>query len=98
VSPYTEGVRGDRVEVLIDVGDSVRSFEVVATKDGRRVEVATVRGNVRVSEVTRTGQEVRTAQFMASRVVAIVEHPAAEERATPARKPRAPKPQAELDI
>lgn len=95
--PYTEGVRGDRVEVLVDVGDSVRAFEVVATKDGRRVEVATVRGHVRVSEVTRTGQEVRTAEFMATRVVAIVEHPAAEERTTPARKPRA-KPQAALDI
>ena len=73
-------MRGDRVEVLIDVGDGVRSFEIAATKDGRRVEVATVRGNVHVSEVTRSGQEVRTAQFMAARVVAIVEHPAGEER------------------
>jgi hypothetical protein len=90
-------LRGDKVEVLVDVGDGVRSFEVVATKDGRRVEIATVRGNVRVSEVTRTGQEVRTAQFMAARVVAIVEHPAAEER-EPAKRTRAPKPQASLDI
>lgn len=49
-------MRGDRVEVLIDVGDGVRSFEIEATKDGRRVEIATVRGNVRVSEVTRSGQ------------------------------------------
>jgi hypothetical protein len=30
---------------------------------------------VEVSEVSRTGQPVRTARFMASRVVAIVEHP-----------------------
>ncbi len=79
------------------MGDSVRAFEVVATTDGRRVDVATVRGHVRVSEVTRTGQEVRTAEFMASRVVAIVEHPAAEER-QPATRKRAPKPQAALDI
>jgi hypothetical protein len=90
-------MRGDKVEVLVDVGDGVRAFEIVATKDGRRVEIATVRGNVRVSEVTRTGQEVRTAQFMAARVVAIVEHPAAEER-EPVKRKRAPRPQAALDI
>jgi predicted phosphodiesterase len=82
-------MRGDRVEVLVDIGDGVRSFEIEATKDGRRVEVATVRGNVHVTEVTRSGQEVRTAQFMAARVVAIVEHPAAEDRE---RKPRKAKP------
>jgi hypothetical protein len=28
--------------------------------------------------VTRTGEPVRTARFMASRVVALVEHPASE--------------------
>ena len=84
--------------MLVDTGDSVRSFEIHATKDGRRVEVATVRGNVRVSEVTRTGHEVRTAQFMASRVVAIVEHPAAEEQREPRKRKSAPKPQAALDI
>jgi hypothetical protein len=92
-------VKGDRVEVLIDVGDGVRTFEILATKDGRRVEVSTSRGNVLVTEVTRTGQEVRTAQFMASRVVAIVEHPAAEETDRP-KRPRVKKaPQTDsLDI
>jgi hypothetical protein len=92
-------VKGDRVEVLIDVGDGVRSFEIVATKDGRRIEVATVRGHVQVTEVTRTGQEVRSAQFMQSRVVAVVEHPAAEE-ADRQKRPRGRKaPQADsLDI
>jgi hypothetical protein len=39
------------------------------------VEVSTGRGIVEVSEVTRTGTAVRTARFMASRVVALVEHP-----------------------
>ena len=34
--------------------------------------------HVRVAEVTRGGQVVRSARFMASRVVAVVEHPAAE--------------------
>jgi hypothetical protein len=92
-------MRGDRVEVLVDVGDGVRTFEIEATKDGRRVEVATVRGNVRVSEVTRSGQEVRTAQFIAARVVAIVEHPAAEEAVRPPRKRKAPpENQAALEI
>jgi hypothetical protein len=33
-----------------------------------------------VVEVTRTGEPVRTARFMASRVVALVEHPASEAR------------------
>jgi hypothetical protein len=91
-------VRGDRVEILVDVGDGVRTFEVLATKDGRRVEVATARGNVNVTEVTRTGQEVRTAQFMASRVVAIVEHPAAEEQRQPRKRKAPAKPQPALDI
>jgi hypothetical protein len=70
-------VKGDRVEVVIDSGDgTTRTYEVVATRAGRRVEVSTGRGIVEVSEVTRTGTAVRTARFMASRVVALVEHPA----------------------
>jgi hypothetical protein len=69
-------VRGDRVEVLIDVGTGVEKFEIEATRAGRRVEIANVRGTVEVTEVTRSGTPVRTARFMAARVVAIVEHPA----------------------
>jgi predicted phosphodiesterase len=91
-------MRGDRVEVLVDVGDSVRTFEITATKDGRRVEVATVRGNVHVTEVTRTGQEVRTARFVAARVVAVVEHPAAEEQREPRKRNSKPKQQDALDL
>jgi hypothetical protein len=69
-------VKGDRVEVLVDVGGSaVQRFEISASRAGRRVEVAQVRGTVEVSEVTRSGTPVRTARFMASRVIAIVEHP-----------------------
>lgn len=72
-------MRGDWVEVVVDTGDgSVREFEIVATKAGRRVEVTMARGTVEVSEVTRSGQPVRSARFMATRVVALVEHPAAE--------------------
>jgi hypothetical protein len=72
-------VKGDRVEVLVDVGDGrVERFDIAATRAGRRVDVSTVRGTVEVTEVTRTGQPVRTARFMASRVVAVVEHPSAD--------------------
>ena len=69
-------MKGDRVEVLVDSGEGVRTYEVEATRAGRRVEIANRRGIIEVSEVTRTGSPVRTARFMASRVVALVEHPA----------------------
>ena len=75
---YSAAMRGDKVEVLVDTGNGVRGFEVVATRSGRRVEVSTLRNMVEVAEVTRTGQPVRSARFLASRVVAIVEHPAAD--------------------
>lgn len=68
-------MKGDRVEIVVDLGDSVRQFEISATKAGRRVEVSTGRGMVEVVEVTRTGQPTRTARFMSSRVIAVVEHP-----------------------
>lgn len=75
---YDAGVKGDWVEVVVDVGDGVRSYEIVATRAGRRVEVNTSRTNVEVAEVTRTGRPIRTARFMATRVVAVVEHPSEE--------------------
>jgi hypothetical protein len=75
--PHTIAVvKGDRVEVVVDVGDGVQRFDIRATKAGRRVEIATSRGSVEVTEVTRSGRAVRTARFMATRVVAVVEHPA----------------------
>jgi hypothetical protein len=79
-------MRGDRVEVLVDTGNGVRGFEIAATRSGRRVEVTTSRSMIEVAEVTRTGQPVRTARFLASRVVAVVEHPAGDSR-TPGRQP-----------
>ncbi|MFJ2028346.1 hypothetical protein [Streptosporangium sp. NPDC087985] len=70
-------MKGDKVEIVIDAGDSSRTYEVVATKAGRRVEVSNRRGGVvEVSEVTRSGTAVRTARFMSSRILALVEHPA----------------------
>lgn len=73
-------MKGDRVEVVIDAGGSVRTYDVTATRNGRRVEITTGRGIVDVSEVTRGGTAVRTARFMASRVLALVEHPATRTR------------------
>jgi hypothetical protein len=70
-------MKGDRVEVVVDVGGGdTRTYEIVALRAGRRVETTTGRGIVEVAEVTRTGVIVRTARFMQSRVIAVVEHPA----------------------
>jgi hypothetical protein len=69
-------MKGDRVEIVIDAGGETRTYEVTATRAGRRVDVRTGRGLVEVSELTRGGTPVRTARFMASRVLALVEHPA----------------------
>ncbi len=71
-------MKGDRVEIVVDIGDGTRIYEVTATRAGRRVEVETRRGLVEVSEVTRTGTPVRTARFMASRIISLVEFPAAD--------------------
>ena len=73
-------MRGDRVEVVVDTGGDVATYIIEATKAGRRVEVSTSRGVVEVTEVTRTGLAVRTGRFMATRVVALVEHPAQDLR------------------
>jgi hypothetical protein len=73
---YDQGVKGDWVEVVVDTGGDVRTYEVRATRAGRRVESVVRRGLVEVSELTRGGTVIRTARFMASRVIAVVEHPA----------------------
>jgi hypothetical protein len=59
-------MKGDRVEIVIDSGEGTRTYEIAATRAGRRVEITNRRGVIEVSEVTRTG----------SSVVALVEHPA----------------------
>lgn len=71
-------MKGDRVEIVVGADDGSRTYEIVATRAGRRVEIATGRGIVEVTEVTRTGEPVRRGRFMASRVLALVEHPASE--------------------
>lgn len=71
-------MKGDRVEAVVDTGQGTQTFEIVARRAGRRIEITTARGVVEVSEVTRSGTPVRTGRFMANRLVALVEHPALE--------------------
>ncbi|GAA2721932.1 hypothetical protein [Cellulomonas aerilata] len=69
-------MKGDRVEIVIDAGGSTLTYEIEATRAGRRVDVTHGRGVVEVVETTRGGTPVRTARFMAGRVLALVERPA----------------------
>ena len=85
-------MKGDRVEIVIDAGSgTTRTYEVVATRAGRKVTITHGRGVVEVAEITRGGSAVRTARFLANRVLALVEHPAADEpvaaEITPALRP-----------
>lgn len=80
-------MKGDKVEIVVDVGDGVHTYEVVARRAGRRVEITSGRGIIEVTEVTRTGEPVRTARFMATRVVAIVERPATDDQASETTPP-----------
>jgi hypothetical protein len=75
---YDPRMKGDRVEAVVDTGQGVDRFVIEATRAGRRIEVTTSRGVVEVTEVTRGGTPVRTGRFMASRLIALVEHPAHE--------------------
>ena len=85
-------MKGDRIEVVIDAGGTTRTYEIEATRAGRRVDVNHGRGIVEVVESTRGGTPVRTARFMSGRVLALVEHPAArvvtddDEPVTPLRR------------
>jgi hypothetical protein len=78
-------MKGDRVEIVVAADDGSRTYNVTATRAGRRVEVTSGRGIIEVTEVTRTGEPVRRARFMASRVLALVEHPAGEPPAPASR-------------
>ena len=78
------------MEIVVDVGDGVKIYEIEATKNGRRVEQSIARGTLEVTEVTRSGQAVRTARFLVARVVAVVEHPAVDEQEPRPRGRRKP--------
>jgi hypothetical protein len=76
-------MKGDRVEIVIDAGGAARTYDIVATRAGRRVEVTYGRAAVEVTEVTRTGRPIRTGRFMAARVLALIEHPVDRSAARP---------------
>ena len=69
-------MKGDRIEIVVDAGEATRTYEIEASRAGRRLDITHGRGLVEVTEVTRGGTPVRTARFMANRVIALVEHPA----------------------
>ena len=71
-------VKGDRVEIVVDTGNGVATYEIAATRAGRRVEITTSRNLTEVAEVTRSGTPIRTARFLSARVIALVEHPAGQ--------------------
>lgn len=81
-------MKGDWVEIVVETGGEARTYEISATRAGRRVEVSIIRNVVTVAEVTRGGSTVRTARFMANRVLALVEHPA-ERSPLPTDAPKA---------
>ncbi len=86
-------MKGDRVEIVVEVGGGTsRTYEVAATRAGRRVEITIARGVVTVAEVTRGGSVVRTARFLANRVLALVEHPAPRPQALPDDEPPEERP------
>jgi hypothetical protein len=69
-------MKGDWVEIVVEAGGEARTYEISATRAGRSVDVSIIRNVVTVAEVTRGGTTIRTARFMANRVLALVEHPA----------------------
>jgi len=72
-------MKGDRVEIVIDAGSgTTRTYEIVATRAGRKVSITHSRGVIEVAEITRGGSTVRTARFLSNRVLALVEHPSAD--------------------
>lgn len=83
--------RGDRVLVVMDIGSGqTREFSIAATQNGRRVEVSTGSRQTTVTEVTRNGTPVRSARFLTSRVVALIEQPR--------EAPRRPEPVEQLRL
>ncbi len=83
---------GDRVEIVVDAGGTTRTWAGEAPRAGRGGALAHGRGVVEVSEVTRGGTPVRTARFMSSRVLALVEHPARQVRLVDDEPPALPLP------
>jgi hypothetical protein len=92
---YARIVKGDRVEIVIAADDGSRTYQILAARAGRRLEITAARSIIEVAELTRTGEPVRRARFMAARVIALVEHPASEREDTQAPREPAEEPAGE---
>ena len=79
-------MKGDRVEIVVDAGDTAGRTRWWRAGRAARVETAVRGGVVGVSEVTRHGSVVRTARFMATGS-ALVEQPVPREDSSPAAPP-----------
>ena len=88
--------RGDRVEVIVDVGGASRSFFVEANAGGRKVEIhegrAGERGMVLVELQARTGKVIKTDRYMATRVIAMIETKVGEPEEDELENGEQPKP------
>ena len=74
--------KGDFVAVLVDAGGGTsREYVIQASRAGRSVEVRSSRTTIEVRELNRRGGVVRTARFVAPRVLAVVEHPKTDQKA-----------------
>ncbi len=73
-------MKGDWVEVVVDTGQGTSTFEISASRAGRRIEITTARGIVEVTELTRGGTPVRTRPVHGQPRRGAVEHPAMEDR------------------
>lgn len=72
--------KGDSVTVVVDLGNETQEHVFIAEKNGREFEITIKQGALIVTEQTmRGGRVVRTARFMASRVVSCIEEPIEEE-------------------
>jgi hypothetical protein len=68
--------KGDLIEILVDAGGgTAREYQIRATRAGRKVEAKVSRTTVEVNELTRNNKVVRSARFLAPRVLAVVERP-----------------------
>lgn len=73
--------RGDSVTVVVDLGNGASAeHQFVADKNGRKFEVVIKTGQLIVQELTMRGEHVvRTARFMAARVISCIEEPIEED-------------------
>jgi hypothetical protein len=67
-------MKGDRVVIYVDTGaQEAKTFEVVATKAGRTVDVKAGNRLTEVSELDKNGNVAHTSRFMTARIISLIE-------------------------